>query len=428
MKIKTKELTYREVEKITPAPHRKPKKTNPVLRGLIKILSKQDFKETNFSYETERMELCAGKPCLILMNHSCFMDLEMAFEIFNDRKFCIVCTSDGFVGKPGLMRNLGCIPTNKFVSDVTLIRDINYAINRMNVSVLMYPEASYSFDGCPTPLPRKLGVLMKKLKAPVVTVITEGAFHRDPLYNCLQKRKVNVRAKVECLFTPEEIEAKSVEELDRALDEKFTFDNFAWQRDNKIRIDENFRADGLERILYKCPHCLAEGKTKGSGIKLRCNACGKEYKMDEYGALSSENAAFTHIPDWYKWEREEVKKELLEGTYKLDENVKIGVLADEKAIYMIGNGRLTHTPEGFHLESDDGDLVYDQKPLASYSLYADYFWYELGDIVCIGTNDKLFYCFPGEGVPVAKARLATEELYKIKKKEKIMAKTSAKGE
>ena len=68
----------------------------------------------------------------------------------------------------------------------------------------MYPEASYSFDGTATPLPRKMGVLLKKLGVPVVTVITQGAFTRQPLYNMLRKRKVSVRADVTCLFTKED--------------------------------------------------------------------------------------------------------------------------------------------------------------------------------------------------------------------------------
>ena len=143
------------------------------------------------------------------------------------KRYCIVCTSDGFVGfgKELLMRLLGCIPTKKFVSDPTLISDIKYALNK-NVSVLMYPEASYSFDGTATPLPRRLGFLLKKLDVPVVSIITSGAFSRDPLYNCLQKRKVPVSAEVSCILTREEIKEKSVDELDAILDEKFTFDGF----------------------------------------------------------------------------------------------------------------------------------------------------------------------------------------------------------
>ena len=176
----------------------------------------------------------AGKgPYFILMNHSSFIDLEIAYRIFFPKPFNIICTSDGFVGKSLLMRLLGCIPTNKFVTDVSLIGDILYTVKNNNCSVLMYPEASYSFDGTATPLPQKLGVLIKKLGIPVVTVMTDGAFLRDPLYNGLQKRKVKVSAEVKCLFTSTEIAEKTAEELSAALEKEFTFDNFARQAENQ---------------------------------------------------------------------------------------------------------------------------------------------------------------------------------------------------
>ena len=60
------------------------------------------------------------QPCLILMNHSSFIDLEIASTILFPRPFNIVCTTDGFVGKNWLMRLLGCIPTKKFMQDVNL--------------------------------------------------------------------------------------------------------------------------------------------------------------------------------------------------------------------------------------------------------------------------------------------------------------------
>ena len=39
----------------------------------------------------------------------------------------------------------------------------------------------------------------------------------------------------------------------------------------------------------------------------------------------------------------------------------------------------------------------------------------MGDIICIGNQDVLYYCFPQGGDVVAKTRLAAEELYKLKK-------------
>ena len=44
----------------------------------------------------------------------------------------------------------------------------------------------------------------------------------------------------------------------------------------------------------------------------------------------------------------------------------------------------------------------------------------MGDVICLGNGDVLYYCFPkGGGDVVAKTRLAAEELYKMKKKKQI---------
>ena len=153
----------------------------------------------------------------------------------------------------------------------------------------------------------------------------------------------------------------------------------------------------------------------GEGVKIRCDACNKSYTMSELGELTAEDGVteFSHIPDWFRWQREVVRAELLKGTYSLDIPVKIGIMNDFKALYTVGTGRLSHTLEGFHLTGCEGKLNYSQKALSSYTLNADFFWYELGDIICIGDSNALYYCFPEANVPVAKARLATEELYKL---------------
>lgn len=400
--------------------HRKPLKPNLLFRTLLLVLSAFDLWATHFQYEEKGMEkLGKDEPCLILMNHSSFIDLKIASTIFYSRPFNIVCTSDGFVGKEWLMRLLGCIPTRKFVTDSALVRDMVYTVKKLNSSILMYPEASYSFDGTATPLPDSLGKCIKLLGVPVVMVRTYGAFARDPLYNNLRIRKVKVSADVEYLLSPQEIQEKSAEEINATLQECFSFDNFRWQQENQVRIKEKFRADDLNRVLYKCPHCLTEGKMQGRGTTITCGHCGQGYELTEYGYLKALNGEgkFDHIPDWYQWERESVRQELLDDSYELDIPVNIGVMVNMKCIYKVGEGRLTHSRGGFHLTGCDGKLDYVQKPSASYSLYSDYYWYELGDVICIGNHEVLYYCFPKDGGDVvAKTRLATEELYKMKRR------------
>lgn len=418
MKINTKKMSYEDVLKLPRLQHKKPMKPQGWLATIVRVAVAPTLWKTKFSYTTERMELVKDQPCLILMNHSSFTDMKLAYGIFYPRKMGIVTSVDAMTGILGkLMRLLGCTPTHKFVTDMSLIRDIEYMLKENKSSVLMYPEAGYSFDGRATTMPRGLGILMKRLGVPVVTVITQGAFHRDPLYNMLQIRDVKVSAHVKCIATPEELKEKSVAELDTLLEESFSFDNFAWQRDNKISIDVPFRADGLHRILYKCPHCGVENRMEGKGIHLNCHACGKQWTMDEYGQLAADdgNTEYAHIPDWYQWQRDCVRKELEKGTYHLDADVEIAIQVNLDGVCMIGNGHLTHSLEGFRLLGADGALDYSQSATFSHTLYSDYYWYEIGDVIGIGDNEFSYFCFPKENISVTKARLATEELYKMKK-------------
>ncbi len=271
MKIKVKNLSFDDVQKIPPRKMKKPLKPGIFWRFLIKTLAKSDLKATNFTYRKIGMERLGKKePCLILMNHSAFIDLEIAETVMYPRPLNIVCTSDGFVGKELLMRLIGCIPTNKFVMDVPLVRNMRYAVDKLKTSILMYPEASYSFDGTATPLPDSLGKCIKLLNVPVIMIKTYGAFARDPLYNNLQVRKVNVSADVKYLLSPEDIQKMSADEINTCVQGEFAFDNFKWQQENKVIVSEPFRADFLNRVLFKCPACGTEGKMLGKGIHVSC--------------------------------------------------------------------------------------------------------------------------------------------------------------
>ncbi len=439
MKIKTAKMGYEEVLALPAWEHEKPIRQRLLFRMILLLLSMWDLWMTRFTYRTVGLEkLGKDEPCLVLMNHSSFIDLKIAARLLVTRPFHVVCTSDGFVGKRWMMRLIGCIPTRKFMMDVTLVRDMVYAVRELKSSILMFPEASYSFDGTQTPLPESLGKCLKLLKVPVVMIRTNGAFARDPLYNNLQLRKVRVSAEVEYLLSPEEIARKSPQELNDILQEKFTFDYFRWQQENKIRVAEPFRADGLNRMLYKCPRCRTEGRMQGQGTKIGCRQCGETYELTEYGYLQAhedkdtESASgaetetcgqlrFTHIPDWYRWERECVRQELEAGTYRLEVAVAIYMLVNMDCVYQVGEGTLVHTKEGFHLTGCDGRLDYRQEPMASYSLYSDFYWYEIGDVICIGDARAQYYCFPQNcGDIVAKTRLATEELYKLTQRKAVM--------
>lgn len=421
MKIKVRKGSYRQIidnHKSKKFAHVKPKKPNIFFRTLMRLISIPDLMATKFSFEKIGMEkLGKNEPAFFLMNHSSFIDLEIAATVMYPKPFNIVATTDAFFGKDWLMRQIGCIPTKKFCTDTALVRDILHTVKKLKSNVIMFPEAGYTLDGTTTTLSDTIGKCVKMLGIPLIMIKTYGAFSRDPLYNNLQRRKVKVSATVEYLLSADEIKEMPAEEITRIVFEQFSFDSFRWQKENGVRITEPFRADGLERLLYKCPECKCEKEMLGSGTHLTCHACGARYELSELGeliAVEDTDESFTHVPDWYKWEREEVRKEIEAGTYSLDTPVDIWISVDTKGVWGVGGGRLIHTVDGFKLTSDDGEIDYEQKPLHSHSICADFNFYEVGDIIALSGTDCIYYCFPkDEKIPVAKARLAAEEIYKI---------------
>ena len=86
MKIKTKELSYEQVLALPPYVHELPRKQSPLFRSLIRWLSFSELWKVHFKCEKVGMEkLDPKEPCLILMNHSSFIDLKIVASLFFKR-------------------------------------------------------------------------------------------------------------------------------------------------------------------------------------------------------------------------------------------------------------------------------------------------------------------------------------------------------
>lgn len=418
MKIKTLNKSYDEVMAIQPPKHFKPMKTNIFWQTLTNVLSRVMLLSSQFTSKEVGMEkLGKDEPALILMNHSAFADFEIAYSMLYPRKFNTVAAFETFMGLGWIMKPIGIFPTRKYISDPQLIRDIKHCLVKNKSSVLMFPEAVYSLDGSLVTLPTSLPKLIKLLGVPLCVLQTRGVYLSNPAYGFVKPRKVPMQGELRYVLSPEEIKQMSVAEIEEVLYREFSYDDFRYQKDNNIIIDEPFRADGLHTILYKCPHCQKEGKMEGSGIHLTCTACGKKWELTEQGYLKALEGEtyFDHIPDWYKWERECVRKEILDGNYGFDIPCDITMIVDTKALYKVGSGRLSHNMEdGFHLTGCDGKLDYHQSSDALYTCEAIPYFYQIDDVLGLGDSRALYFAFPTEQKEVVvKAKLATEEIFKI---------------
>ena len=218
-------------------------------------------------------------------------------------------------------------------------------------------------------------------------------------------------------LTPEQIANMSVEEINATLKKELNYDEYQYQKDNGIRITEPFRAQGLHKVLYQCPHCGTEFQMGSEGAELFCKACGKRWVWQEDGylrALEGETE-FDHIPDWFNWEREQVRKQIEDGTYSFSDEVEVYSLPRVWRYIPLGKAKLTHTiDQGFCLEGFyRGERYFIQRtPRQTNSLHVEYGFGPLKheDFVDISTENDSFYCRPTQYNVLTKLAFATEEL------------------
>ena len=328
-----------------------------------------------------------------------------------------VVSIDGYYLKPWLMEWIGAICTRKFTADLHLVKSISKVLKRGDI-LSMYPEARYSPCGTTSFLPESLGKLIRMNKVPVVAVVHHGNHLHSPFFNYQRKRKVPLRTTMTQILTAEQAATLSPDEINRILREALTYDDYRYQKENGIRITEPYRAEGLHKVLYHCPHCGTESKMDSKGTELFCTACGKRWIWEETGELRAleGETEFDHIPDWFDWERAQVRKQIEDGTYAFSDEVEVYSLPNCWKFEPLGKAKLTHDAEnGFILEGFYNGQPYriHRRPLENNSLHIeyDYNYFKQRDCLDISTENDSFYCFPTQSNIVTKLAFATEELY-----------------
>lgn len=263
---------------------KEPRPVSWYLRPIIWLLTFPQFWFKRSKLTKENMEQ-VKTPYLLLCNHNAFYDFTVAtVAVFPHQPFYVVAI-DGFIGREGLMRRVGCIGKRKFTNDVGLIRHLQTVTERGKI-VAVYPEARYSLCGTKAVLPPSLGKLVKYLNVPVVTLITSGHHINSPFWNT-RLRNVRTEAVMTQILTQQQAEEMTAEQINAIINDAFEYDDFAWQRENKIRVRYKNRARGLHKVLYQCPSCKTEYKMDSGGTQLWCNHCGKRWTMSEYGELQA---------------------------------------------------------------------------------------------------------------------------------------------
>ncbi len=402
------------------------------MTGLLALVSRVGM-PLGCPFRIEKFNMDGLKPPYILLsNHQYFVDFQLASLATFPHRVNNVANIDGYYRRPWVMELLGCICKRKFTTDLHLLRSIRHVLTKYKDILCIYPEARYSPIGTTAILPDALGKMIKMSKVPVVVMLHHGNYLHTPFWNFRKKRRVPLYTTMTQVLTAEQVASLSAEEINRIVREAMAYDEYRWQREQNIRIDAPFRAEGLHKVLYQCPSCHTEHAMGSKGTQLFCTACGKMWEMDELGVLHAKSGEteFPHIPDWYEWQRAQVRREIEEGRYFFEDTVDVYSLPRCWKFEHLGQATLTHDPErGFVVKGyyNGADYEIERKPIGMYSLHVeyDYCYIKPYDCVDISTDNDSLYCYPTKQNVVTKLSLATEELHKIHR-ERLEAEKRAK--
>lgn len=362
-------------------------------------------------------------PFLVLSTHQGFSDYYIAPLALFPHRANYVSDMEGFAAfGEWLYRAIGCIGKRRYVPDILVVRNMKYALSR-GQSVVVYPESRHSNVGTTAYIPPNMGKLVKAMKVPLVILSAHGSYLANPFWDEEHTRRTPMEALLEGVYTAEEVERLSEQEIQTTIEEKLQYDEYRWQQERQIQITEKNRAEGLHKALYQCRVCGREFGMKSEGAQLVCKECGACWELTASGglkcirAVSKEKVASDrcgeleaaspvtqhavgaealeekriHIPDWYEWQRENVIREIEADKYAYTFKVRVEALPNSKGFVELGEGTLIHDADGFTLIVGREQWFFNHD--SGESVQTEYNYRGKGPGIVLSTRDCCYYVY-----------------------------------
>ena len=317
-----------------------------------------------------------------------------------------------------VFRLLRVIPKKNFVPDIYTVKEISRVI-KSGGGVCLFPEGMSSISGANQPVAIGTGKLLKHHKVPVYYSVIRGGYLTSPKYN-LRDRLGHVEVEYDLLFTPEDLQRLTVEEIEATINRAIYHDDYAWNKVHKHTFDIGDNgAEDLQDLLFWCPKCGKQHTMSTKGNTIFCTECGNGAVLtDTYELVPfDENCVIPETQTaWFQMQREVIRREVEQEDFAMEEEVELGMLPkftllkNQATSQIVGRGTLrldrtgltyTGTKEGepfsFHIKSRD---------LPTYGMCTDvsrfYTFYE-GEFVEFYPTHRV----------VEKFFLATEEIHRL---------------
>lgn len=308
-------------------------------------------------------------PYVVIANHQAAYDFVNLIGM-NCRPMTFVISSSFYHSLPikGILTKLGVIPKQQFQTSIKDMKKMK-AVVEQGQPLVIYPAGLMCEDGLSTPIPKATYKFLKWLGVDVYMARTSGAYFVMP------KWAKGLRAGRTCLdiyklFSREELADMDLSEVKARTDEAILFDAYREQEELRVRYRNGHIVEGLEHVLYMCPHCGGEFTVKAQGNRLTCTACGYEQESDEYAFLHNRKGLgreLRYVSDWSRLIYEALRKKVVCGEEKgMSAAAKIHMIDHQKHKFAeVGEGEISLSRECFRIGGTiGGEPVELEVPIA----------------------------------------------------------------
>ncbi|MBE7087128.1 MAG: 1-acyl-sn-glycerol-3-phosphate acyltransferase [Clostridiales bacterium] len=390
-----------------------------LLGGVVKAFSAKKL-GVNYIYKIDIKKIKG--PFILISNHASRSDYVYTGFAFLPHTINFVVGHNEFYRShlKGIFGIMNAIPKRNFVADFYTVKEM-VRILKSGGNICFMPEGMSSISGENQPIANGSAKFIKHSKVPVYYTKISGGYLTETKY-CLDQRPGKVDVIIDQMFTVEDLERLSVDEINDIIEEKIYNDDYAYNAQKQyVYKSRGEIAKDLETLLFICPTCGKRHTLKSDKNRLYCTNCGAGVDIDDTYKFTpiTDTTVYPESPSkWYRWQRQVIKNELIKNPdFVMTQKIKLGVLPKYKYLkkdqtsLIVGEGELKLDGKGLSFNG-----VRDEKPfeffipiemLPTYGMCTDvtrFYTFATGE----------FLEFYPETNKVAEWFITTEEMHRVK--------------
>ena len=244
---------------------------------------------------------------IVLSNHT--TDYDPIFVAMNFPKFMHFVASEHVARWKFLstLINFAFAPIWRYKGSVaasTVIDVFKRVKAKKNVAI--FAEGARTWDGITGPILPSTGKMVKKARCGLVTYKIVGGYFASPRWSQSNTRKGYVHGAPVNVYTQEQLEAMSVDEINEAINRDLYEDAYERQFQEPKKYTGKDLAKYMENLLFICPKCGKIDTIQTNDNTVNCSTCDFSFQYNEYGML--EGSSFKTVKELADWQRTQMKE------------------------------------------------------------------------------------------------------------------------